>query len=164
MVTPVSGEPAIDDVDITPDEVPSTPDMKGAAISPAVGEPVTNYADHLTDDIPPIIDGEESATFSVGGEPGDSDVETGESDTEIAYIHTTASRSEDDNADDATTDELMATSYVVDSPTSPNSEDIEETANHGVTIDAPCDEVCRNDGDSVLPSPQEAEQGAKQHG
>jgi len=169
LVTPVSGEPVIDGVDITPDdglpdEVPSTPDMEGAAISPAVGEPVANFADHLTDDVPTIIDGEESATFSVGGEPGDSDVETGESDTEIASIHTTASRNEDDTADDATTDEPMATSYAVDSPTSPNSEDIEDSTNHGVTIDAPCDEVCRNDGDSVLPSPQEAEQGAKQHG
>jgi len=138
--------------------------MEGAAISPAVGEPVANYADHLTDDVPSIIDGEESTTLSVGGDSGDSDVETGDSDTEIASIHTTASRSEGDTADDATTDEPMATSYVVDSPTSPNSEDIEDTTNHEVTIDAPCDEVCSNDGDSVLPSPQEAEQGAKQHG
>ncbi len=88
LVAPISGEPVIDDVNITPndglpDEVPSAPDVGGAAILPAVGEPLAEY----TDDVPPDIDGEESATFSVGDKPGDNDVEIGDSDTEIASIH-----------------------------------------------------------------------------
>ena len=167
LVAPVSSEPVIDDVNITPndglpDEVPLAPDVGGAAISPAIGEPLAEYTDYLTDDVPPDIDGEESATFLVGGEPGDNDVEIGDSDTEITSIHTTGSKSENATADDATTDEPIVTGYEVDLLTSPNSEEIEDTTNHGVTIDAPCDEVCKNDVDSVFPPPQEAEQVAKQ--
>ena len=168
LVTPASSEPMIGDVNITPgqglpDEVLSTPGMEGAAIPSSVGEPVADDADNLTDDAPPIIVGEESATLSVCGE----DTATGDSDN-----RTVLSRSEDVTADDETTNQPMVTSghnesiESVDSPSDQGIQDsssdqrIQDTTNHEATVDAPCD-----DGDSsAFPSPQEAEQGAKQHG
>jgi len=76
----------------------------------------------------------QSATLSVGGR----DTASGDIDNEIVV-----SRSEDDTADDATTDQPMVTSVhneSIESVDSPSDEGIQNTTKHEATVDAPCDD------------------------